>query len=701
MHRQPAVTSVAVHPSGHILAIGHTDGSIAFWAVDDDSAPLTVFTFDEDNVHMVDQKKLDEHLKKEPATSHNLFIREPIIKLAWSGFPNSQDPRGGETVLTVLGGLDPLRGGNITVLWFPAFQPSNPPAGALLQPGELHPFFRQVMLESVSPIDLVEYDIDGEAQDFLLIPKDNPHYDGTYDPYAIICLVGSQSGDRIVRAFTFPPARSIPPRNAADPDREAVPSVGASPATIPIADEPHKPSGSYNLLGLPFQLACGGTTGGQLMTLDQAQYERIRSQGQISTSLDSRVVLDGGRGFSDQSKMDEARLTKVRPPLSLLYGPQLHIFTQYQPRRILITYSRDLRVFLSDVSAQLLISPQQEPLTNHFPHPLPGLTVDIGAVWEALIARGKRDASKPPSIQAISFAPDAVEVATTLNTGDVVVHRSAPVSKNMVVADEDITVLFSVQQDPRSKLYPYFALKGPDQVEACSISDIGGCHYSWCSYWPDQSTGFLAVSYTNGSLVVVDMRGPRVIYKRMQGGKERHRLSLHQSADVPRALTWTVSSLNEGSPNSCIQIPYPSYSHHPILTCADAQLRVRLLVSRRSGSLEVVTLTPTGYPAVWSVDKEPTLSDGVSDPLDNGTFVLDSKTGNRRNATGAMLATSFNSQTAESPVLCVTVGEKGARVYVNISGERIAKVDWGIRAGNAISAQIVGRMGGSIRIFLK
>ena len=79
------VTSIAVHPSGHFFAVGHADGSIAFWAVEDDNKPLLVRTLDAVDVNLVDPSALDHKAPK--------FVREPIFKLSWSGFPNSQDPQ--------------------------------------------------------------------------------------------------------------------------------------------------------------------------------------------------------------------------------------------------------------------------------------------------------------------------------------------------------------------------------------------------------------------------------------------------------------------------------------------------------------------------------------------------------------------------------------------------------------------------------
>ncbi|KAJ3520531.1 hypothetical protein NM688_g9149 [Phlebia brevispora] len=93
-HRRPEVTAIAVHPAGHVFAAGYADGSIAFWALEDEDKPLFSLTLDgQHDVHIVDADKLDRMLAKPKDESDE--PREPIFKLAWSGFPNSTDPRGG------------------------------------------------------------------------------------------------------------------------------------------------------------------------------------------------------------------------------------------------------------------------------------------------------------------------------------------------------------------------------------------------------------------------------------------------------------------------------------------------------------------------------------------------------------------------------------------------------------------------------
>ncbi|KAI0322973.1 WD40-repeat-containing domain protein [Amylostereum chailletii] len=169
-HRRPSVTSITIHPSGHLFVVGHIDGSIAFWAVEDDSQPLLVRTLDDIDVQIVDGDKLDEYLPGADGPPKHHEPREPIFKLAWSGYPNSTDPRGGETSLIILGGQFGRDPSGVNVLWLPAFNPSEPPTMANSEES-LHPHFRKAMRVSLDPSNAHFYPTPGLTQDFVLIPR--------------------------------------------------------------------------------------------------------------------------------------------------------------------------------------------------------------------------------------------------------------------------------------------------------------------------------------------------------------------------------------------------------------------------------------------------------------------------------------------------------------------------------------------------
>lgn len=93
----------------------------------------------------------------------------------------------------------------------------------------------------------------------------------------------------------------------------------------------------------------------------------------------------------------------------------------------------------------------------------------------------------------------------------------------------------------------------------------------------------------------------------------------------------------------------------------------------------------------------------VADPLAGGTFVLDKKTGAQWKADRTRFAATFKG--GMSPVVTATggsasnecvllvVGAKGAKTTANITGDKIGKADWGSRAGNVQSVQVIEHMG--------
>ncbi|KAJ8475032.1 hypothetical protein ONZ45_g15752 [Pleurotus djamor] len=210
-HRKPSVMTMATHPSGHFFAAGYSDGSIAYWAVEDEDQPLMVRTLDDVDVDVVDAEKLDKYLPSGglPTQGRGSKVqasaRDPIFKLTWSGFSNSSDPRGGHTTLTILGGTFPDDAPGLIVHYLPPFNPPEPPATPANRPDQLPTFFRNAMRDSVVPSATYFYATNTIVQDYLLVPGNTPHFGGAYDPMSILLLCEGAGGTRILEARQFPP----------------------------------------------------------------------------------------------------------------------------------------------------------------------------------------------------------------------------------------------------------------------------------------------------------------------------------------------------------------------------------------------------------------------------------------------------------------------------------------------------------------
>lgn len=204
--------------------------------------------------------------------------------------------------------------------------------------------------------------------------------------------------------------------------------------------------------------------------------------------------------------------------------------------------------------------------------------------------------------------------------------------------------------------------------------------------------GFLAAAYQDGSLYVVDMRGPSIVLRRLPEDRESKRRSfLHKNeVDPVRNLTWTVSGTDLGMliyllNCSTIYLPY----------CAlDPTPRVLLLVVRQSGSTDIYAMSrsPDGS---WSISDQTEHAEGSSNPLPDASFVIDSKNGRRCKADGNGLITAMNptSDPTKGRYLWITAGTKGARCVVDITGDRLGRVEWPSKAGKVEKVSFVQKNG--------
>lgn len=317
---------MAIHPAGHYFVVGHADGVIAFWAIEDEDHPLSVRTIDDlEEVNIVDGDKIEQYLpngnvaEKEPAPSAD---REPIFKLSWSGFPNSPDPRGGETALTILGGLTAGDEFGVTVLWLPPFNPPEPPASTSSNiQKNLHPSLRKAMRDSVISSKSYSYATAGPAQDFLLLPRDSPHFAAAFDPISIIFLSDAAGDSRAMEAFQFPPPEFVSPIVSASENvpNEASTTVNASgPLDVEDAlsedlastlramsmdDDPKRLKLSPSLWN-----GNSGVVHADIVKLEHDAYETFTAESDIG---DDELSLNGGTAWTNEAKAAEAKLSKV------------------------------------------------------------------------------------------------------------------------------------------------------------------------------------------------------------------------------------------------------------------------------------------------------------------------------------------------------------------------------------------------------
>lgn len=481
---------MAIHPAGHFFAVGHADGTISFWAIEDEDHPLFVRTIDDlDEVNVVDGNKIEQYLpsgnvpdkEKAPPTD-----REPIFKLAWSGFANSSDPRGGETALTVLGGMMVGDASGVSVLWLPAFNPPEPPVTAGAQRG-LHPFLRKAMRESLFPLKSFFYTTSGPTQDFLLFPKDSPYFAGAFDPNSIILLSDFAGDTCAVEALQFPPPAFLAPSATDNEPPTPVDAIETSHTSDALSEDLASTLQAMTMtddpksLKLPPTVRSGssGVIHGETIRVERDAYEAFTAEDNV---VDYVLPLKGGIAHVDDMKANEAKLSKVSTCTAGASKALIQIiyFMQYQPHRILITHHRDLTVQFQDISAQLLLNPGSSSIHRDFPETLHAFTIEVAS----LLTDGSVTMHMSPSfvskasIASVHLAQESLECAVVFKTGELVLYRlSSGEHSDAVYREADDKELIIVEHVPKSanrKYHPYFMLApGLGIISAYALSDIG------------------------------------------------------------------------------------------------------------------------------------------------------------------------------------------------------------------------------------
>lgn len=436
--RRPAVTCLAWRPDGLLFAVGHEDGCISFACVSDDN-PISIRTMERADVNKTTEEDLFGWTSQGNPGERQVAGREPIFRLAWSGYPEEtylgraaaawgtkgaptsptlssppptssgfpgapleplRHPNGG-TTLTILGGLLPSDPTGVHLLELPAYVP---PTGTTTSISSSNiPFaVREALKASVTPLSHNLYPTASPPEDFLLMPRSSPFFGQAFDPTAILITTGNNPShpvlpaahaSRGIEAWSFPPTTSAAPH----------------PLRVPAA----------------LSWAGGGTcTSAELLNIPTLTYRRLLHQFDMDDELATRIPLHGGKAFP------QARPTRAG----------LNIPLENEPR-ILVSLHVDLVVRFWDVSSSLLV-PQKgnDRLSREYPRPLQHLDWDLKHVLGDPKASGLeasrilRERPWELELVKVSVAAETMELAVSLSTGDVLVGRCARVMFGYVFA---------------------------------------------------------------------------------------------------------------------------------------------------------------------------------------------------------------------------------------------------------------------------
>jgi len=310
------VSCTAIHPTGHFFAAGYEDGSIALWATEDEDKPLLVRSIEEVDINLVNEQLLNLSLEPGGNKPSDKPAPEPIYKLAWSGYSNSSDPRGGTHTLAVLGGGRGQGYSGVTVFSFSAFNPTDGGADPNVT---LPPPMRKAMQDCLSNPGVYSYQSERVVSDFLLLPRDTPHFAGNFDPIAIVLVCHGDGDKRSIGITEFPPPslEIVPtrPEMARNPSSPTTGSIGAELAETILEMQR---SSDPERLTLPNLLWTGSSSavGGEILTLSTATYGSLCLE-DLEASW-SEYGLRGGAAWMD-AKNDDSTHAKVRLGLPVWY----------------------------------------------------------------------------------------------------------------------------------------------------------------------------------------------------------------------------------------------------------------------------------------------------------------------------------------------------------------------------------------------
>ena len=255
------MTCVTFRPDGLVFAVGHEDGCISIWSLEEPDKPLMVRTLTKEDVNVTDAESLFDAGALDTTTKYGQpvppAVREPIFKLAWASFPDrailgtmvaaqSLDPgvepvqkstmqyaEKGETLLVVLGGCMSNDPPAINVLQMPVYTPPPVIKTAVAGPSEgLSIPGRKAYRESLSVTGITQYPTATPAEDFVLLPRTSPYFNLSFDPISIVIFLTPEDrlppvkgphGRRTVDAWSFPPPRSdLPPDDTGRKDFHTV-----------------------------------------------------------------------------------------------------------------------------------------------------------------------------------------------------------------------------------------------------------------------------------------------------------------------------------------------------------------------------------------------------------------------------------------------------------------------------------------------
>lgn len=394
--RFPRLTQALWHPTGTFILTGHEDSSIVIWDPKDGRKILAR------TLQAVHVDKPGAGPESLGSTSGTYTLKEPIFRVAWCSKENPDETgiliAGGAPTTTLTRGLSFLELGHTPIYNTSSWQ-------------VLSEHFEKPKKQYILPTPP-----NAEVVDFCLIPRNSPHYAGSYDPIAVLALLAS--GEMVT--LSFPSGHPITPTNQLHPSLTFIhPFVGR---------------------------------------MDMSFIERTQWLGMIENRSRGPMILRGG--------------VRAKYPLR-----------RFSHRNILQTAHADGTIRIWDA--------------GH------GDEVENGALLQVDVARAV-GRGNDVNISMMSMSGATGELAVGLETGEVVIfrwgqneHFGGEIPHGDARGFGLISIKDRAEVSMKEGLLPLTLLdQKHSPVTSLKISDVG----------------FVGGGFEDGSLVVIDLRGPAIIY---------------------------------------------------------------------------------------------------------------------------------------------------------------------------------------------
>ena len=139
---------------------------------------------------------------------------------------------------------------------------------------------------------------------------------------------------------------------------------------------------------------------------------------------------------------------------------------QFEPRRVLVTWHRDLTIRIQDISPHLQVSSEEKPLQGPFPRSLPSLTIDLFSVLSDpdVLERCSQDALREGSMINAYLTPESLECLAIFQTGDIFIYQLESDARQLKPSNKDMISLTHILIPPPARYRPLLMIpsrRGP------------------------------------------------------------------------------------------------------------------------------------------------------------------------------------------------------------------------------------------------